>query len=290
MGILTSTAARFLAAVDHLPLCSLITPPLNSIPDSNELAARKAGQDLALRCAEETSRALSPGWSERQTARFMRDWLADHGVDAWFHRPLVFFGERTRYQAFAALTDLRPTNQVLQENDVFILDAGPVVDGLAVDVSIAGQCGSVPGYEQATSLLQTIRHDLPEMVWRYRFNGRDVWQEVRTRIEQQGFDPIHQSSPYSFFGHRLNGTRGYPLARLLAGRGRQTYSEFFARGLAGQLWSGIRQSSLYGIWAVEPHIGASGFGVKFEESLVVTPDYVGWLRDYDSAQLQPLRQ
>jgi Xaa-Pro aminopeptidase len=268
-----------LAAVDHLPLCSALTPPLNRIPDSTELSARKAAQDLALRCAAETAHAIAPGWSERQAARFMRDWLGNHGVRDWFHRPLVFFGERTRYHDFAALTDLRPTDRILQDNDIYILDAGPVVNGLAVDVSITGQCGEVPGYAEATKLLQAIRTDLPGLVRQCGLNGQGVWQSVRTRIEQHGFDPVHQTSPYSFFGHRLNGTRGFPLARILAGRGRQTYSEFFARGLAGQLWSGTRQSALTGIWAVEPHIGAAGFGVKFEESLIVTPDYVGWLRD-----------
>ena len=35
-----------------------------------------------------------------------------------------------------------------------------------------------------------------------------------------------------------------------------------------------------GIWALEPHIGRDGVGVKFEELLVVTEDDAYWLDDH----------
>ena len=35
-----------------------------------------------------------------------------------------------------------------------------------------------------------------------------------------------------------------------------------------------------GLWAVEPHIGRAGVGVKFEELLVVTEDDAYWLDDH----------
>jgi hypothetical protein len=35
-----------------------------------------------------------------------------------------------------------------------------------------------------------------------------------------------------------------------------------------------------GIWAIEPHIGRDGVGVKFEELLVVTEDDAYWLDDH----------
>jgi hypothetical protein len=34
-----------------------------------------------------------------------------------------------------------------------------------------------------------------------------------------------------------------------------------------------------GLWAIEPHIGLDGVGVKFEELLVVTDDDAYWLDD-----------
>jgi hypothetical protein len=37
--------------------------------------------------------------------------------------------------------------------------------------------------------------------------------------------------------------------------------------------------SKLGVWAIEPHLGAEGFGAKFEEILVVTPEGARWLDD-----------
>lgn len=233
-----------------------------------------------MRCAQETAAEMQPGWSERQTARFMRSWLADHGVHDYFHRPLVFFGDRTRYQGFGALRELAPTDQVLRDDDVYVLDVGPIVDGFASDISIYGMHGRIEGFAEASDLLATIKRDIPALVKKHKYCGKKVWSEIRHQIERHGFDAVHYTSAYSFFGHRLNGTAKFPLARFLAKRGQQTYTEFLARGLAGQLWSEIRRAPLCGIWAVEPHIGAKSFGIKFEESLIVTPDHVGWLSDF----------
>lgn len=270
---------KILTAIDYLPLVKTITPPLNVVATWQELTVRRTGQSLALRCLAETETNIRPGWSEKKTAVFIRTWFADHGISDYFHRPLVFFGDRTRYQNFSGLKNLAPTPRILGENDVYILDVGPIIEGLACDVSITRSIGAVPEFNMANALLLQIRSELPDLVTRSRYDGIKVWNEVRSRIEGQGYDAIHQSSAYSFFGHRLNGTTGYPLANYLAKHGKQTYIEFFLRGLAGQLWSGLREASLFGIWAVEPHLGCPNFGVKFEEMLVVSPEYTGWLAD-----------
>lgn len=280
---LAKNVGRALSVFDHLPGLRSATPPLNRVVEAAELAVRQASQELALQCAREAEAALQPGWSEFQTARFMRHWLADHGIDSYFHLPLVFFGDRTRYAGFTSLRDLRPSNRILSESDSYILDVGPIINGMACDISICGKVGQVPGYDEANALLADIRKDIPAFV-KAGLDGSRIWSAVSNLIEAHGYDPIHHDSSYSFFGHRLNGTTDFPLATWLAKQGRQTYSEFFARGLAGQIWSGLRTSDLTGVWAVEPHIGGKGFGVKFEESLVITPDFIGWLQDWHSSE------
>jgi hypothetical protein len=48
------------------------------------------------------------------------------------------------------------------------------------------------------------------------------------------------------------------------------------------LWNGSRRSDhvpVAGVWAIEPHLGFHGVGVKFEEVLVVTEDDAYWLDD-----------
>jgi hypothetical protein len=48
------------------------------------------------------------------------------------------------------------------------------------------------------------------------------------------------------------------------------------------LWNGSRFSAhraTPGLWAVEPHVGYGGVGVKFEELLLVTDTDARWLDD-----------
>jgi hypothetical protein len=279
MNLLQKSVARSLSKLDHLPFFRRLTPPLNMVPSSAEVAARKQGQDFAFSCAEVIASEIKPGWTEKETAKLIRTWLSDHKIHDYFHKPLVFFGERTRYQGLEKLSDLRPTEKTLQENDVYILDFGPVIDGFACDISVTKKIGEVPGFEEANALLFNIRDNLPDLVIKEKFSAASVWHQVQIDVRQHGYEPIHQTSEYSFFGHRLNGTTRFPLAKKIAKDGKQIYSEFFARGLSGQLWSQVHQGSLLGVWAVEPHIGTTTFGVKFEETLLVTPEKVRWLRD-----------
>ena len=138
--------------------------------------------------------------------------------------------------------------------------------------------GTVQGFDDVYTLLMKIRQELPALIVKEKYSAVGVWKQVQHEIRRHGFEPIHQTSNYSFFGHRLNGTAGFPLASKLARDGKQIYSEFFARGLSGQLWTKVHHGSLFGIWAVEPHIGTKTYGVKFEEMLFVSPEQVSWLR------------
>ena len=278
MNLLQKSVARGLSKLDHLPLLKRLTPPLNVIPNQADVELRKKGQTLAFSCAEIIAAEIKPGWTEKQTAKLIRTWLADHNIHDYFHRPLVFFGERTRYEGLEKLSDLRPTDKVLKENDVYILDFGPVIDGVACDVSITKKIGAVAGFDEVHALLMKVREDLPALIVREKYSAAGVWDKVQHVIRGAGYEPIHQTSDYSFFGHRLNGTAGFPLANKIAKDGKQIYSEFFARGLSGQLWSQVHKGSLFGIWAVEPHIGTKTYGVKFEEMLLVSPEKVCWLR------------
>lgn len=278
INTLKKSVGRRLSKLDYLPLLKRLTPPLNFVPDQSEIELRIKGQDIALRCADTIAAEIKPGWTEKKTAKLIRLWLSDHGIQDYFHLPLVFFGERTRYNGMRKFSDHRATGKVLQENDVYILDFGPVIGGVACDVSVTKKIGNVEDFEKVYAALMKVRENLPAMIIDEGFNAGAVWNKVQIDIRRQGFEPLNQTSKYSFFGHRLNGTSGFPLARKLAGDGKQIFTEFMARGLSGQLWTQLHQGSLLGIWAVEPHIGTKTYGVKFEEMLLVSPTQVRWLK------------
>jgi hypothetical protein len=55
---------------------------------------------------------------------------------------------------------------------------------------------------------------------------------------------------------------------------------FLSRGLFPEILTPWHKGDKYGLWAIEPHVGVTGeggFGAKFEEILVVTPERIYWL-------------
>ncbi|WP_043433491.1 M24 family metallopeptidase [Cystobacter fuscus] len=273
------TIGRLFSHVDYWPGWSRLTPPLARVPMPEELRGFAAAQRLATRCAQETEKQLRTGITERELAAWMRDWLASHGVEHYFHRPFVWFGPRTRFRHFTTRLDLRATEQTLAENDVYIFDFAPVLDGYACDFSYAGQWGTVPGYVEARAVLDRLYRDIPGWVAASGHRADRLWQRVHQELTAHSLSGIHETSSYSFLGHRVHHVAASPLARALAHRGAQTLLEFFARGASGQVLTRHHQGDMTGLWAVEPHLAFGDHAVKFEELLLVTPTGATWLRD-----------
>lgn len=261
-----------------MPLLNRLVPSLSHEPTPLQLFQRAKAQSLAVQCSEAALAEILPGKSERDIAKFISAWLADHGVSDFFHRPLVWFGNRTLFRGFEKVADLRPTGRLLRDDDVFIVDFAPIVEGTGCDFSVAGSYGFVPGFAEARALLTEIYSEIPRLVVSCGLHGDAVWNQVHEKIKAAGYRALTADSPYAFFGHRINNTHGFPLAHALAQRGMQTYNEFFARGVVGQLWSANQEGNMVGMWAVEPHFCTAEFGIKFEEMLVVTHEEVYWLR------------
>ena len=241
-----------------------------------------AAQRLALECAQAAEQRLRTGITERELAAWMRDWLGFRGVAHYFHRPFVWFGPRTQFQHFKTRMDLRPTSQPLAENDVYVFDFAPIVGGYACDFSHAGQWGQVPGYTRARAVLDGIYRDLPAWVRDSGHRADQVWRRVHQELTDHTLLGIHETSDFSFLGHRVQHVAASPLARALAERGAQTFLEVLARGAAGQVLSRHHQGDMTGLWAVEPHLGFGEHALKFEELLLVTPGRVAWLRDVET--------
>jgi hypothetical protein len=278
--VLAAKLREALSHLDHLPLLGKWTPPYNQPPSQSSISELKKAQQLAEECVAATIKAMQPDWSERSTAAFIRQWLGERGVSDYFHRPLVWFGERTLLSGMATLEELRPSTNVLGTKNSYILDFGPIVDGVATDFSYSGCVGNDPEHVAALNLLRDIWQAIPGLFMQKPFAPKAIWQNVTDRIVAAGYLPVHGNSRFAFFGHRVNGTRDFPLARYLAQRNQQTFYEFFARGVFGALWTKDYAGDPTGVWAIEPHFGTDKFAVKFEEILVVTPERCDWLRNF----------
>jgi hypothetical protein len=228
--------------------------------------------------------------TERDAARRVDECLRDSGVREYFHRPFAWFGDRTAFTNFRTTFDFFPTSRRLAEGMPVILDVAPIVEGHASDIGYACRLGDNPLHDQMLLDLEPYRQLILDGV-RARKNMSDIYLEVDRLIEKQGYRNRHQQYPFRVLAHRVNylspadrssltvGGFGAPAVRYLLGRVAQAKRDAQHHS---PLWNDrepCARPADPGLWAVEPHLGFRGVGVKWEELLVVTESDAYWLDD-----------
>src|SRR4029078_9216988 len=94
----------------------------------------RAVQKLAYECVTAIEARMVAGITERQTASLMHAWLTEHGVREYFHKPFVWFGDRTAFVDFRTDIAFFPTSRRLAWGMPVILDVAPMLDGYAADI------------------------------------------------------------------------------------------------------------------------------------------------------------
>nr|WP_192764501.1 M24 family metallopeptidase [Actinomadura algeriensis] len=260
---------------------------LARVDDPAELERFRAVQRLSYACADEVAATLEPGVTEREACRRMRRWLRAHGVDDWLHTPFAWFGDRSAFTGFRVPTQFLPSGTRLEEGMPYVLDMAPVKGGYCADIGYGGVLGENRIWDRVDADLAEHRTLILRLV-RERRTFADVYAEVDALIERQGHRNRHRKYPGRVIGHQvgviggvLPKRVGLPFGvRFLQTIGRELVTER-VKGRS-PLWNGgdrSRHAPTPGLWAVEPHIGFRGVGVKFEEMLVVTEDDAYWLDD-----------
>ncbi|MCC7441579.1 MAG: aminopeptidase P family protein [Bdellovibrionales bacterium] len=255
------------------------------VPAEADLEGFRRVQGLAYSAAIAVAREIREGWTERRAARLMDQYLRDHGVKAFFHRSLAWYGDRARFHGFRSYGDFFPTERAARPEDVIILDTAPVLDGYAGDIGFTFSMTPQPRLDRAREFLLELRRDLPGM-FAGPMTTAEIWKQVDERLRAQGYANCHAKYPFRVLGHRLYRIPFESIPGLLFPFTLHTYSAFLGHGLFSELLSPDHAGRKTGIWAVEPHIGADGengtegFGAKFEEILVVKPGgEARWLSD-----------
>lgn len=275
MNEFISPLRKVMSKVDALPLLSKIAPTAAKSVSAKARAGYENSQKLSLKCAFEIGKMIQPGWTEKEAARAMEAWLRDHGVKTFFHKPFVWWGDRTRFNGVKTYWDYQPTSRRLLEGEIFILDVAPIVDGYISDIGFSGIIGENESFDKGQKFLSTLRDEIPVLVNELR-HGASVWRAIDMKIKSAGYENIHASYPFGVLGHRVHKAKNQLDISLLH-FGWQSYWEFTSRGLFGQLLDSQHIGSMEGIWAIEPHIGGTNFGMKFEEILVVENGNASWL-------------
>jgi Xaa-Pro aminopeptidase len=259
-----------------------------SVLSPDHVEGFRRAQELAFECAKAAAREMRLGWTEAQTGRWMHQWLLDHGVRSFLHKPIVAYGPRT----------LAPDDQwgpvkgegaPLREGDVVILDCSAVVDHYTGDVAYTTSAGPNPELVKAQEFLSGLRS---QMIERFRDpQPRDtIFDWVDQEIRARGYENAAGGYGQHVVGHRVyrygkffSGHAAFPPERVfgwfLSWHGSGFLVNNLRRLIMPEVLNVNHRGAKTGIWAIEPHLRVGHFGCKFEELLVVTPDGAHWLSD-----------
>ncbi len=254
------------------------------LPTTEEKAGFRKAQRLAYRCVTETEKEMRAGWTELQAAKRMEEFLRDHGVKVFLHRPFAWFGEHARFDGYKRFTQFHPGKKILTEHESFILDVSPVVDGYIGDIGYSSSLRPNPELDRGMEYLLKLRAEIPGL-FASSMSAAEIWWKIDRDAKANGFENVHSLYPFAVLGHRVYKVHlpniSFPLlpVSFASWFSLQGSFEFLTHKVLPELLTPDHEGDKIGLWAIEPHFGRGKAGFKFEEILVVEPDRAYWLDD-----------
>ena len=266
----------------ELPLLSKLSPSSIKNSSRGEIEGFKKAQRIAYDCATTAAKKIEVGTTELEIAHFMDGYLKSRGVTGGFHRPLAWFGERTRFKGMRKEADAFPTNKKIEDlSEPIILDVAPIHDGYVADIGFAFSLAPNPELVEARKFLLELRDLIPELFSSDK-NVSEIWAEIDELIKDRGYQNCHSRYIMSVLGHRVYRIPFEWHGNYLGMYSMRAYWALASRGFFPEILSPYHKGEKTGLWAVEPHLGLreKKFGAKFEEILVVPKSgKAHWLTD-----------
>jgi hypothetical protein len=269
-------------------------------------------QRLAYDMALGVEAQLQIGMTETEVCTLLEVAQRGSGVVQVFHEPFAWFGRRTllgpdwvgartgvsppadtapgNRTGAATPSGFFPTDTALSYGMPLIIDLAPAVDGFSADIAYSCTVGANPVFEELDRGLARVRTFLLEGV-----RAGQTLRALYLALDEL----LVEHDALSCYRHYPEGALGHLLFPLEVDPPRPTPLRGFgpaaAEGLVAASLGALEHGADYpiwndraladrrpapGLWAVEPHIGRAGVGVKFEEILVVTEDDAYWLDDH----------
>lgn len=154
----------------------------------------------------------------------------------------------------------QPSNRTLSEEETFILDVSPIVNGYVGDIGYSSSLIPNPILEEGMSFLLSLRDKIPSL-FLSNLSTREIWWKIDSEIKANGFDNVHAKYPFSVLGHRVYRTKT-PNVRLplipisfASWFSWQASYEFLSHKILPELLTPDHEGDRLGLWAIEPHLG-----------------------------------
>jgi len=248
------------------------------IPNAEEKAGFLKAQKLAYECVTTIEKEMVPGCTEKQTTKRMDEFLRDHGVKVFLHRPFAWFGEHARFDGYKRFTQFHPGNKTLKEEETFILDVSPVVGGYIGDIGYSSSLVKNSELDFGMEYLLQLRDKIPKY-FSSSLTPSEIWWQIDLEAKNAGFDNVHALYPFAVLGHRVYKVNlpniSFPLLPISFASwfSLQGSYEFLSHKVLPELLTPDHEGDKVGLWAIEPHLGRGKTGFKFEEILVVEENH-----------------
>jgi Xaa-Pro aminopeptidase len=151
--------------------------------------------------ARETARALTyelashlrPGMTEADAHALYKELSQKHKVEKQWHPAKLRFGPNT-LKSFREESD----PHVLQEEDLFFIDIGPVVEGHEADYGETFAIGSEFDHKHIADSSRKIFHEVGSFWLKERCDGERLYQFAVDRAKHYGYEMNRKSN-----GHRI---------------------------------------------------------------------------------------
>ena len=151
-------------------------------PDfSPELLEKARDQTLAL--ILESAKMIRPGVSETQAKAIVQELQTKMGAPKSWHPPQIRFGKNTCLP-FGVRGE---ENKILQENDIFFLDLGPIFEGHEGDVGRPFSVGSDPEMKECCEIAEKIWFEVRDPWKTYGVSGHALYEFAKNRAGYHGW-------------------------------------------------------------------------------------------------------
>jgi methionine aminopeptidase len=140
--------------------------------------ARNIARDIAYELAS----LFRPGMTEEDAHKLYKEVCTKYPVEKQWHPAKLRFGPNT-------LKDFKETSipYVLQEEDIFFVDIGPVIEGHEADYGETFTIGDIYEQKLISDMSKKIFHEVAEHWNTLRPTGEELYQFAQERAEYYGY-------------------------------------------------------------------------------------------------------
>lgn len=153
------------------------------------------GQQRLAECIQKIAQEIRPGMNEKQGTEIVQSLLTQNGFGKNWHPHKVRFGPNT-LKSFADISD---HSVVLQENDIFFLDLGPILENHECDYGETFVIGTNPDYLKLRDTSKVLFHRVKQKWLSEKLTGNELYKFAVEETKKEGYHFVTRGAS----GHRI---------------------------------------------------------------------------------------